>query len=269
MPKVWFITGASRGLGHHFTAAALGRGDRVAATARQLPTLTGFSEQYGEAFLPLRLDVTDHAAATQAVREAHRHFGHLDVVVNNAGFAHFAFLEEVTEVEARKQFETDFFGAFWVTQAAVRLMRERGSGHIVQISSTSGVTAYPLTGLFSAAKWALEGMSEALAQEVAPFGVKVSIVEPGPYATASRGDSASHSQPIPAYDGIRQMIAEYTDQMVAGDPATAAQALLKLVDAEEPPLRLILGSLGYDLVTGAAAQRLQTWKDWETLSRDA
>ena len=265
--NVWFITGASRGLGRQFAAAALARGDQVAATARTPSSLHHFAERYGTAFLPLQLDITDHAASVRALEDAHRHFGRLDVVVNNAGYTHFGFVEEVSESEVRAQFETDFFGTFWLTQAAVSLMRPQGSGHIVQISSTSGATAFPMTGLYSAAKWALEGMSEALAQEVAMFGINVTIVEPGAYATDARGASARHSEPLAAYDPIRQMIADSTQDLAVGDPEDAARALLSVVDADEPPLRLILGSFGYDLVVGVAKQRLETWQAWEALAR--
>ena len=266
--KTWFITGASRGLGRQFAAAALARGDRVAATARTPPTLDHFAERYGAAFLPLQLDITERAASVRALKDAYEHFEGLDVVVNNAGYTHFGFVEEVSEREVRAQFETDFFGTLWLTQTAVSLLRSQGSGHIVQISSTSGATAFPMTGLYSAAKWALEGMSEALAQEVAMFGIKVTIVEPGAYATDARGESAVHSQPIAAYDPIRQMISDSMGELVVGDPGDAAQALLEVVDAEEPPLRLLMGSPGYDMVTDVAKQRLETWQAWEALARE-
>lgn len=268
--KVWLITGASRGLGHAFAAAALERGDRVAATARQLDTLAPFVERYGEAFLALQLDVTDRAAATHTVQAAHAHFGRLDVVVNNAGYTLFSFVEEASEAEVRGQLEANFFGTLWVTQAAIPLLRDQGSGHIVQISSSSGVTAFPPTGLFSTSKWATEGMSEALAMELAPFGVKVTVIEPGPYDTDTRDSSAAHSQPQLQYDAMRQMMAEQTSPILpGGDPAVAARALMRVVDEENPPARVLFGGGAFDLVVGVTAQRLQTWRDWESLSRES
>jgi NAD(P)-dependent dehydrogenase (short-subunit alcohol dehydrogenase family) len=269
MSKTWFITGASRGFGFQFASAALERGDRVAATARDIATLAPLVEQYKDAFLPIALDVTNRTAAIQAVQDAHKHFGRLDVVVNNAGYGHFGFFEEISESEARQQLETNVFGAMWITQAAIPLMRQQGSGHIVQISSIGGVAAFPSLSIYHASKWALEGMSEAMAQEVAGFGIKVTLVEPGGYGTDWAGSSASRSQPLPQYDGFRQAMAAQSAGMVMGDPTAAAKALLQVVDAEKPPLRVIFGTQGYDIVLGINTQRLQTWKDHETLSREA
>src|SRR5919206_3267469 len=178
--KTWFITGASRGFGREWAIAALERGDSVAATARDTSTLEDLADEYGDRFLPLHLDVTDRAADFAAVQRAHEHFGRLDVVVNNAGYGHFGLVEELTEDEARAQLETNLFGALWVTQAALPIMREQRSGHIIQVSSIGGGEAFPTVGLYNASEWGVEGFSQALAGEVAPFGVKVTIVEPGP-----------------------------------------------------------------------------------------
>ncbi|GBF08007.1 3-oxoacyl-ACP reductase [Deinococcus aerius] len=268
MSKVWFITGASRGFGEAFARAALERGDRVAGTARRLETLDGL-RAFGEAFLPLQLDVTDRAADFAAVRQAREHFGQLDVVVNNAGYGHFGFFEEITEEEARAQLETNVFGAMWVTQAALPILREQGHGHIIQISSIGGVAAFPSLGIYHASKWALEGMSEALAQEVAGQGIKVTLVEPGSYGTDWAGSSAQRSQPNPVYDGFRQAMAQRAGQSTAGDPQAAAQALLKVVDSENPPLRILFGSQAFDIAQGLTQRRVQTWKEWETVSREA
>lgn len=268
MSKTWFITGASRGFGREFAEAALKRGDRVAATARNTGALYDL-KGYGDAFLPLQLDVTNRAAAMQAVRDAHHHFGRLDIVVNNAGYGHFGFFEETTEEEARAQFETNLFGVMAVTQAALPLMRKQGGGHIVQISSIGGVAAFTSLSIYHASKWALEGMSEALAQEVAPFGIKVTLVEPGGYGTDWAGSSAARSQPLPVYDEARKAMAERRSGSSVGDPAAAAAALLEVVDAEQPPLRVIFGAPGYDIVQGITAKRVQTWSEWEALSRKA
>ncbi|MFF8772192.1 SDR family oxidoreductase [Kitasatospora sp. NPDC015120] len=265
MSKIWFLTGASRGLGRAFTEAALSRGDRVAATARNTDTLTGLAETYGDAVLPLALDVTDRAAVQAAVTTAHERFGRLDVVVNNAGYGLFGMVEEVTEEQARQQMDTNFFGALNVTQAALPLLRAQGGGHIVQISSLGGIVAFPSLGIYNASKWALEGMTESLAQEVAPFGVKVTLVEPGGFGTDWGGSSATYAEPIAAYQPARDALAAVSEGATSGDPKAAA-ALLKVVDAEEPPLRILFGAMPVDFVKGLYAQRLQTWADWEQVS---
>jgi len=188
--SVWFITGASRGFGRLWAQAALERGDQVAATARDIASLDGLVEQFGDSVLPIQLDVTDRTAAFAAVAAAHERFGRLDIVVNNAGYGHFGFIEELSEDEIRAQLETNVFGALWVTQAVLPYLRAQGSGHILQVSSIGGITAFPMVGAYHASKWALEGFSQALAQEVAPFGIKVTLIEPGPFGTDWSGSSA-------------------------------------------------------------------------------
>src|SRR5580704_188782 len=188
--KVWFITGTSKGFGRVWAESALARGDRVAATARDVETLAPLVERYGARVAAIRLDVTDRAAARAAIAEAHTRFGHLDVVINNAGYVLFGAIEEVSDTEARAQIDTNLFGALWVTQAALPIMRAQRSGHIIQISSIGGITAFPAVGLYHASKWGLEGLSQSLAAEVAGFGIKVTIVEPGGFATEWGGASA-------------------------------------------------------------------------------
>src|SRR3954463_11144145 len=202
--KTWFITGTSRGFGREWAIAALDRGDRVAATARDVSTLDDLVGKYGDAILPLALDVTDRAADFAAVASAHEHFGRLDVIVNNAGYGQFGMVEELSENDARRQIETNLFGALWVTQAALPFLREQGGGHIMQVSSIGGISAFPNVGMYHASKWGLEGFSQALAQEVADFGIAVTIIEPGGFSTDWAGDSASHSTPLPAYDEVRE-----------------------------------------------------------------
>src|SRR6202041_3281699 len=207
--KVWFITGTSRGFGRVWAQAALARGDRVAATARDVKTLAPLVERYGDLVMPLTLDVANKAAATPAVALAHERFGRLDVVVNNAGYGLFGTIEEVSESDARAQLETNLFGALWVAQAALPFMRAQGSGHIIQVSSIGGVNAFPTVGLYHASKWGLEGFSQSLAAEVREFGIKVTIVEPGGFATEWGGASAKRATPMPAYDGARAAIARF------------------------------------------------------------
>src|SRR6202046_302675 len=203
--KTWFITGTSRGFGREWTIAALARGDRVAGTARDLGTLDDLGREDGDALLPLALDVTDRQAAFDAVRRAREHFGRLDIVVNNAGYGHFGMMEEISEQEARAQLETNLFGALWITQAALPFLRQQGSGHIVQVSSIGGISAFLNVGAYHASKWGLEGFSQALAQEVKPFGINVTLIEPGGYDTDWAGPSSKTSDQNPAYDPIRQL----------------------------------------------------------------
>jgi NAD(P)-dependent dehydrogenase (short-subunit alcohol dehydrogenase family) len=266
MSKVWFITGSSRGFGREFALAALERGDQVAATARNTDSLKDLVAAHGEAILPLTLDVTDKAAAAEAVQRAHAHFGRLDVVVNNAGYGLFGTVEELTERQVRDQMETNFFGALWVTQAALPLLREQGSGHIVQISTIGGVTTFPSLGGYHASKWALEGLTESLAKEVAAFGIKVTLVEPGGFATDWSGASASFAEQLPVYDGLRAALAEGWRDVKLGDPTAVGPALLKIVDADTPPLRVFFGTEGLELLPSVYAERLKTWQDWAYVS---
>lgn len=247
-PKTWFITGTSRGFGRVWTEAALARGDRVAATARDPASLDDLHARYGAQILPLRLDVTDRSAAIEAVDRAHEHFGRLDVVVNNAGYGLFGMIEEVSEAQARAQFDTNVFGALWVTQAALPHLRAQGSGHIIQISSIGGITAFPSLALYNASKWALEGMSQALAGEVRDFGIRVTLVEPMPFATDWAGESAHRADPMPDYTPVHAWIAAMFADFAPGQPTDAADALLRLADAGDPPLRCLLGAGAADMV---------------------
>ena len=267
--KTWFITGCSRGFGREWAIAALERGDRVAATARDTSTLDDLVTTYGEAILPIELDVTDRAADFAAVQQAAGHFGRLDVVVNNAGYGHFGFVEELSEDEFRDQLETNVFGAMWVTQAALPIMREQGSGHILQVSSIGGISAFPIVGAYHASKWALEGFSQALAQEVAGFGIHVTLIEPGGFSTDWGGASAKRSAPLPAYDELREQVAEARKARMSepGDPAASAAAVLRIVDADEPPLRVFFGTAPLGIAKADYASRLETWEKWDDVAR--
>ncbi|MGV0794423.1 SDR family oxidoreductase [Mycolicibacterium sp. XJ1819] len=269
--KVWFITGTSRGFGREWTIAALDRGDKVAATARDTSTLSDLVDRYGDALLPIRLDVTDRDADFAAVAQAHDHFGGLDIVVNNAGYGHFGLVEELTEQEARDQFETNLFGALWITQAALPYLRAQRSGHIIQVSSIGGVTAFQNLGIYHASKWALEGLSQSLAQEVASFGIHVTLIEPGGYATDWAGSSARRSAPLPDYQQVHEEADRIRRQRVTepGDPAASARALLKIVDAEKPPLRVFFGELPLQMVKADYEQRLRNWEQWQPVAVEA
>ena len=266
--KTWFITGTSRGFGREWAIAALDRGDKVAATARNLATLDDLVAKYGDAILPIELDVTDRAAAFAAVRQAHERFGRLDVVVNNAGYGHFGMIEEVTEDEIRAQLETNVLGALWVTQAALPYLRERGSGHFLQVSSIGGVSAFMNTGAYHASKWALEGFSQSLSQEVAGFGIKVTLIEPAGYSTDWSGSSAKHSAPLPAYDPVRDEAARTRAQRYSapGDPVATRDAILRVVDSDNPPLRLFLGDSPLRIAVADYGSRLAAWARWQPVA---
>lgn len=263
--KTWFITGSSRGFGREWAIAALERGDKVAATARDTATLDDLVEKYGEAILAIQLDVTDREADFAAVKQAHDHFGSLDVVVNNAGYGQFGFIEELSEEEFRDQMETNVFGAMWVTQAALPFLREQGSGHILQVSSIGGISAFPNIGAYHASKWALEGFSQALAQEVAGFGIHVTLIEPGGFSTDWGGASAKHATALPAYDDVREAGQKQRAARTAksGDPQSSALAVLEVVDAEEPPLRVFFGAAPLGIAKADYESRLATWDKWQ------
>jgi NAD(P)-dependent dehydrogenase (short-subunit alcohol dehydrogenase family) len=270
LTKTWFITGASKGFGREWTEAALERGDNVAGTARNLDDLDGLVENYGDAFLPIQLDVTDRNADFAAVGKAAEHFGQLDVVINNAGYGHFGMIEELSEDDVRSQMETNFFGALWITQAALPIMRAQGSGHIIQVSSIGGISAFPTVGAYHASKWALEGFSQSLSQEVAGFGIHVTLIEPGGYSTDWSGPSAKHSEQNPDYSGVREAAQNRRSAAASpGDPTATRQAILKVVDADEPPLRIFFGEVPLGIATDDYESRLAEWNEWNPVSVEA
>ena len=272
MSKTWIITGAGRGFGREFALAALNRGDRVAATARDTAALDDLVKQFGDAIVPLQLDVTDREQAFSVVQEAHSRLGRIDVVVNNAGYGLFGAVEEISVAQLRDQLEVNLFGVLNVTQAVLPILREQGSGHIVQISTFGGVAAFPLLGGYHASKWALEGLTESLAQEVAGQGINVTLVEPGGFATDWAGNSAVWAETQSAYDPLRAAMAEQRDNLPAGmigDPKAAGPALLKIVDAEQPPLRVFFGTFPTQLVPDLYKSRLDTWEAWKHVSLEA
>jgi NAD(P)-dependent dehydrogenase (short-subunit alcohol dehydrogenase family) len=267
--KVWFITGTSKGFGRVWAEAALARGDRVVATARNVKSVAPLLERYADKVAAISLDVTDKTAVAAAIKEAHARFGRLDVVINNAGYGLFGAIEEISEAEARAQLETNLFGALWVTQAVLPIMRAQRSGHIIQVSSIGGVNAFPTVGLYHASKWALEGFSQSLAVEVASFGIKVTLVEPGGYATDWGGASSQTATPMPAYDAARAAIAAFRSGNVPGDPEATGAAILKVVDATDPPLRIFFGSGGLPMTRAEYARRIEMWERWNPVSIEA
>jgi NAD(P)-dependent dehydrogenase (short-subunit alcohol dehydrogenase family) len=269
MSKTWFITGASKGFGREWAEAALERGDNVAGTARNPEDVQPLVEQYPDTFLAIQLDVTDRTADFAAVKQAAEHFGTLDVVINNAGFGHFGMVEELTEDEVRSQLETNLFGALWVTQAALPIMREQGSGHIIQVSSIGGISAFPTVGAYHASKWGLEGFSQSLAQEVAGFGIKVTLIEPGGFSTDWSGPSSKRSEEIEAYKSVREAAANRPSAADPGNPTGTRTAIMKVVDADEPPLRVFFGKAPLGIAEKDYESRLATWREWQPVSEEA
>ncbi|CDN42885.1 SDR family NAD(P)-dependent oxidoreductase [Paenibacillus sp. P22] len=268
--KVWFITGASRGFGRIWAEAALLRGDQVAATARTLESITDLKARFGDAVLPLTLDVTDRRQAEQVVRQAHAHFGRLDVILNNAGYSLVGTTEEADESDVRDLFDANYFGTLRVIQAALPLLRQQGSGHIVGVSSAMGLVAAPLIGFYCASKWAVEALHDSLAQEVKDFGIKVTLLEPGAFATDfGSALSMKRSRGLEAYDELRDRVVGRLATAERGDPQATAEAILQIVDAQDPPLRFAVGAGVLPLIRDAFAERLAAWESWESVSNAA
>jgi NAD(P)-dependent dehydrogenase (short-subunit alcohol dehydrogenase family) len=268
MKKTWFITGASRGFGRIWAEAALKRGDRVTATVRKLADVADLAERFGDTVLPLALDVTDSVQVHKVVQQAYAHFGRLDVLVNNAGFSLLAAVEEASDEQVRDLFDANYLGMVRVLRAALPLLRQQGSGHILGVSSGLGIGSMPLIGFYSATKWAVEALHESLAQEVRPFGLSVTIVEPGAYAT-DFGKSAKVAEVLEPYAEFRKQFMARLANLERGDPKATADAILKLVDANDPPLRLVLGSTILPGARALYADRIATWEAWEDVSNAA
>jgi NAD(P)-dependent dehydrogenase (short-subunit alcohol dehydrogenase family) len=267
--KIWFITGASRGFGARWAEAALRRGDKVVATARDPKALNDLAQTYGETVLTLPLDVTDRDAVFKTVNQAHQHFGRLDVILSNAGYGLIGAIEETSLEEARAIFETNVLGTLSVIQAALPLLRAQGSGHILPVSSVGGLVAFPMGGAYQATKFAVEGLAQTLAQEVAGFGIKVTVIEPGPFATEFMSErSMKHSTPMAEYAPERERLRALFKPEMFGDPATTTEALFKAVDADEPPLHLLLGQL-LPMVRQVYGDRLASWAQWEATANAA
>jgi short-subunit dehydrogenase len=269
MSKTIFITGASRGFGKIWTEAFLKRGDKVVATVRDLNSLKDLTKEYGDALLPIKLDVTSRAGCFAAVTKAKEHFGTIDVLINNAGYGLFGAIEETAEEEARKLIETNVLGLLWLTQAIIPVMREQGQGHIIQMSSVLGIIGFPVMGVYSSSKFAVEGLSEALAGEVKGFGINVTIVEPNAYATDFSNDSAVHAQSMKEYDEVKTAFRSGFTEDMLGIPASTAKAIFKLVDSPQPPLRLFLGKIGLSLTKQVYQGRLATWEEWQDVAVEA
>jgi NAD(P)-dependent dehydrogenase (short-subunit alcohol dehydrogenase family) len=269
MPNVWLITGSSRGIGRSLAEAVLAAGHKLVATARKPEQLADLVQKYGEQVRAVALDVADSAAARSAIQEAVSAFGRLDVVVNNAGYGDVASVEDVTEEDFRAQIETNFFGVVNVTKAALPVLREQGGGHIIQISSIGGRAGSPGLSAYQSAKWAVEGFSEVLSKEVAPLGIKVTIVEPGGFRTDWGSSSMTVHKWRAEYDQTLGLLTEWRRKHQGnerGNPAKAAEVILRVAEMPEPPLRLLLGSDAVYLAGLVAAQRAAGDAQWKELS---
>ena len=268
--KVWFITGSSRGFGRIWTEAALQRGDKVAATARNVNSIADFKEKYGDNVLTLPLDVTQPAQAESSVKAAQSHFGRLDIVINNAGYSLVATVEEAKPDEIRALYETNVLGPVSVIQAVLPIMREQGYGHILGTSSNLGHFVIPLIGYYCSSKWAFEAIHESLATEVKPFGINVTIIEPNAYATEfGTQESLKFSENMPQYDTLRESVWETLRQYDRGNPDATASAILAVVDAPQPPLRLFLGRHNLEGIRQTYNERIKVWEEWQDVAAAA
>ncbi|MBA2937147.1 SDR family NAD(P)-dependent oxidoreductase [Paenibacillus sp. CGMCC 1.16610] len=269
MQKVWLITGSSRGFGRSLAEAVLAKGDRLVATARKTEQLADLADKYGNQVRIVQLDVNKYDQAEAAIKVAFDTFGQLDVLVNNAGYGNVSSIEETSMEDFRAQVETNLWGVINVTKAALPLLREQGHGHIVQFSSIGGRIAAPGLAPYQAAKWAVEGFSEVLAKEVEPLGIKVTLIEPGGFRTDWAGSSMQQLQPRDEYKNtVGYMMKHFRDNSgkEKGDPEKAAQAIITIVDEENPPLRLLLGSDAVELANAMDNGKLEETKRWEKIS---
>ncbi|UKB82047.1 SDR family NAD(P)-dependent oxidoreductase [Chryseobacterium sp. MEBOG06] len=266
MSKTVLITGASKGFGKTWAEAFLAKGYNVAATARNVETLNDLKEKYGDSVLPLTLDVDKREESLSVVQKVHEHFKSIDILINNAGYALTGAVEETNEQEARAQFETNFFGTLWLTQAVLPIMRNQKSGHIIQVSSILGLATLPTMGLYNASKFAIEGLSETLATEVKEFGIHVTLVEPNGYAS-NIWHTGINTQSNPAYDKLKKAFAKSENSF--GEVEATAPAIIKLAETENPPLRLLLGKVALPFVKQNYEQRLKVWEEWNEVSVEA
>ena len=272
---VALITGASSGIGAALAHVFAQGGHEVVLAARRTPQLAEIAARIRTAghraphIVPVdlaRADAAEFLAQELSALKLEPAF-----LINNAGYGHFGFIEEITEDEARAQIETNVFGALWVTQAALPFLRAQRSGHILQVSSIGGISAFPNVGMYHASKWALEGFSQSLAQEVAPFGIKVTLIEPGGFETDWAGPSSKRSAPLPDLQALHDEAEQARKQRIGkrGDPKASATAVLKVVDAPEPPLRVFFGAAPLQVAKADYENRLKTWEEWQPVAVEA
>lgn len=269
MTKVWFITGSSRGLGRSLTEAVLAKGDKVAATARKPEQLNDLVTKYPDQILALTLDVTDEESVGKAVKSTIGYFGQLDVVVNNAGFGIIGAAEAFTKEQVVSQIETNLYGPIYVTRAVLPYMRKQRSGHILQISSLGGRIGNPGLSIYQAAKFGLGGFTESVAKEIAPLGIKMTVIEPGGFRTDWGGASMTFAEKTEGYENTVDWMADFvkgSEYVPIGDPDKAAKVMIDLVDHPEPPLHLVLGSESVGMIEQADEVRKAEFEKWKAVS---
>jgi len=269
--KVWFITGSSRGFGKIWTEAALKRGDKVAATARNINSIATLKEKYGDQVLILEVDVTNASQVQNAISKANEYFGRLDIVFNNAGYSLVGTIEESSTDEVKAMYETNIIGPIHVIQAALPILRAQGHGHILGTSSAVGIYSNPLIGYYCSSKFAFEAIYDSLSKEVAAFGIKVTLIEPGAYSTefGSAESLKIASKKLADYDDLKSSLMENLQKLERGNPIATPEAIFAVVDAENPPLRLLLGKNDLPHIQQIYAERIQEWETWKTISEAA
>lgn len=269
--KVWFITGSSRGFGKIWTEAALKRGDKVAATARNINSIAALKETYGDQVLVLEVDVTNASQVQNAINKANEYFGRLDIVLNNAGYSLVGTIEEGSTDEVKAMYETNIIGPIHVIQAALPILRAQGYGHILGTSSAVGIYSNPLIGYYCSSKFAFEAIYDSLSKEIAGFGIKVTLIEPGAYNTefGSAESLKIASKRLADYDDLKSSLMENLQKLERGNPIATPDAIFAVVDTENPPLRLLLGKNDWPHIQQIYAERLQEWETWKTVSEAA
>ncbi|WP_343540038.1 SDR family NAD(P)-dependent oxidoreductase [Sphingobacterium thalpophilum] len=269
--KVWFITGSSRGFGKIWTEAALKRGDKVAATARNINSIATLKEKYGDQVLILEVDVTNASQVQNAISKANEYFGRLDIVFNNAGYSLVGTIEESSTDEVKAMYETNIMGPIHVIQAALPILRAQGHGHILGTSSAVGIYSNPLIGYYCSSKFAFEAIYDSLSKEVAGFGIKVTLIEPGAYSTefGSAESLKIASKKLADYDDLKSSLMENLQKLERGNPLATSEAIFAVVDADNPPLRLLLGKNDLPHIQQIYSERIQEWETWKTISEAA
>lgn len=269
--KVWFITGSSRGFGKIWTEAALKRGDKVVATARKINSIATLKEKYGDQVLILEVDVTNASQVQNAISEANEYFGRLDIVFNNAGYSLVGTIEESSTDEVKAMYETNIMGPIHVIQAALPILRAQGHGHILGTSSAVGIYSNPLIGYYCSSKFAFEAIYDSLSKEVAGFGIKVTLIEPGAYSTefGSAESLKIASKKLADYDDLKSSLMENLQKLERGNPLATSEAIFAVVDADNPPLRLLLGKNDLPHIQQIYSERIQEWETWKTISEAA
>lgn len=269
--KVWFITGSSRGFGKIWTEAALKRGDKVAATARNINSIATLKEKYGDQVLILEVDVTNASQVQNAINRANEYFGRLDIVFNNAGYSLVGTIEESSTDEVKAMYETNIMGPIHVIQAALPILRAQGHGHILGTSSAVGIYSNPLIGYYCSSKFAFEAIYDSLSKEVAGFGIKVTLIEPGAYSTefGSAESLKIASKKLADYDDLKSSLMENLQKLERGNPLATSEAIFAVVDADNPPLRLLLGKNDLPHIQQIYSERIQEWETWKTISEAA